>query len=92
MGKAIEFRIDVQIAGRAGQQQLFETQKRSAIRQCRALVKQGGFGSAGAVTALEVETGDDSESGRPPKNKGLVYQCHMGKTRKGKDVLKVDEL
>lgn len=76
----VEFHMQVALAGREGTQESRIGNKRQAIRDCKNLVKQGAFGSAGSVTMQE------------GRKRTLLFQCHMAKAKSGKLVLKIDEL
>jgi hypothetical protein len=87
--ETVTFYVQVALAGRTGTQEISDTNKRHAIRDCKNLVKNGEFGSAGSVTMTESRgTGPDAKS---PK-RTLIFQCHMAKTKSGKLALKIDEL
>ncbi len=78
------YHIEVALAGREGTQSEHEGSKREAVRKCKRLVGNGGFGSAGSVTIHEA-------SGEKVKRR-LMYQCHVAKRRDGKLYVRQDEL
>jgi len=82
----VRFHVQVFIAGREGVQESRMGNKRLATRECKSLVAQGGFGSAGSVTM---------ETFRPGRNdfkRTLIFQCARRYQKNGKLVTKVEEL
>lgn len=84
------FYTRVQLAGRGGVQDGQHSNKRESIRAVKATVKQGAFGSSGAVWML---CGYTMDGAKPVGGKRtLIFQCSMKYNRAGKLVLKIDEL
>ncbi len=81
------FHVQVFIAGREGVQEQRQGNKRLAIRECKSLVSEGGFGSAGSVT-MEVERSASVKG----VSRTLIFQCSRKYQKNGKLLTKAEEL
>lgn len=79
------FEANVAISGREGTQRMQHEQKRESIRQAKRLLSEGGFGSAATVHLIQPREGKTDK-------RTLIWQGHVAKSARGKDVVKVDEL